>query len=364
MHHREQEFAPQRTQRTQRRERKKATHSNVPQGWLNLLFGNTFFWIFSALSTPSTGCCGESLLVRKQEKLLEMRRAKNGRVLISAHRGAKGYAPENTMAAFQRANELKADIIEFDVHLSRDNRCVVIHDETLERTSNGSGLVRAHSWAELHQLDVGSWFDTLNDSLRTERELNGVRPPRGWIGTEYVALPIPAGRFAGTKMPLLEEVLEWGKAVGMALSVEIKSPWPFYYGADFYPGLVEQLVELIERHGDPQKVMLHSFDHRACLRVKELNPELGTAISIGGALYVDLPGLLRVARAEGVAIGSNYVYPELLEEIHAANGYLFGWGLGEDPINEAAGLCQLVKWGVDFVSGGFPDLLRQVVENC
>jgi glycerophosphoryl diester phosphodiesterase len=269
------------------------------------------------------------------------------------------------MAAFQKAAELKADIVEFDVHLSRDNRCMVIHDETLERTSNGSGRVRDHSKAELEKLDMGSWFDQLNQKLREERELGIVRKSYGYKGSdeEYVPLPIPTERFAGERMPSLEEVLEWGKAVGMPLSIEIKSPWPFYYGVDFYPGLVEQVVELIARHGDEEKVMLHSFDHRACLRVKQLNPKLGTAISVGGAVYVNIVRLLREAQAEGLVIGGNYIFPELIQEVHAAGGYLFGWGLGEDPINQAGELGQQVALGVDFVSGGLPDLLRQVVES-
>ncbi len=78
---------------------------------------------------------------------------------IIAHRGASGYAPENTMAAFERAVQLGAGFIETDLHLTRDARFVAIHDETLERTSNGRGPVRDHTLAELRALDVGKWYD-------------------------------------------------------------------------------------------------------------------------------------------------------------------------------------------------------------
>src|SRR5215471_17097859 len=78
-----------------------------------------------------------------------------GRVWVVGHRGAMGYCPENTLASFERGLELGADWIELDVHLSRDGALIVIHDETLERTTNGHGLVRDHMRVELQQLDAG-----------------------------------------------------------------------------------------------------------------------------------------------------------------------------------------------------------------
>src|SRR5919202_3540380 len=81
-----------------------------------------------------------------------------GRVKVVGHRGAMGHCPENTLASFARALELGADWIECDVHLSRDGVPVVIHDETLDRTTDGHGLVAEHTLAELKQLDAGAWF--------------------------------------------------------------------------------------------------------------------------------------------------------------------------------------------------------------
>src|ERR1039457_1736716 len=78
---------------------------------------------------------------------------------IIAHRGASGHAPENTMAAFERAVALGAQFIETDLHLTRDARFVAIHDKTLERTTNGKGAVRDFTLAELRELDAGMWFD-------------------------------------------------------------------------------------------------------------------------------------------------------------------------------------------------------------
>src|SRR5260221_43314 len=89
---------------------------------------------------------------------MQLLRAETGRVTVSAHRGASGYAPENTLAAFRLANELGADMVEFDVHLTADERLVLIHDDTLDRTTTGTGYVRDHTWDEIAGLDAGAWY--------------------------------------------------------------------------------------------------------------------------------------------------------------------------------------------------------------
>ena len=95
--------------------------------------------------------------------------------LVIAHRGFSGVAPENTLAAFRKAIDVGADMFELDVLLSQDEHVVVIHDDTLERTTNGTGKVIDHTLAELQALDAGSWFSpefagepipTLEDALR------------------------------------------------------------------------------------------------------------------------------------------------------------------------------------------------------
>src|SRR5438477_6793156 len=80
------------------------------------------------------------------------------RVWVIGHRGAMGHCPENTFASFERALELGADWVELDVHLTRDGGLAVIHDETVDRTTDGHGLVKDHTLAELQRLDAGAWF--------------------------------------------------------------------------------------------------------------------------------------------------------------------------------------------------------------
>src|SRR5215469_16982173 len=145
-----------------------------------------------------------------------------GRVWVVGHRGAMGHSPENTMASFERGLELGADWIELDVHLSRDGALIVIHDETLERTTNGHGLVRDHSLAELKQLDAGD----------------------------------------GERIPTLDEVLDWAKQRNTVIDIEIKNA-PLYY-----EGVEQAVVDVLLRHDMVEQVIVISFDHAAVQRVK------------------------------------------------------------------------------------------------
>ena len=163
-------------------------------------------------------------------------------VRIIGHRGAPRLAPENTLASFRAALAAGADGIELDVHLSRDGRPVVIHDPTLDRTTDGSGFVRAMTVAELKRFDAGSWFD---------------------------------GRFRGERIPLLEEVFET-VSPGVLIDVEAKQS----YGGEMERALAACLDEWAGVHD----VIVSSFDHRLLCRLKRLRPETDV-----GLLYAVRP---------------------------------------------------------------------------
>ncbi len=152
----------------------------------------------------------------------------SGELFIWAHRGASAQAPENTLAAFGLALELGADGIELDVHLSRDEVPVVIHDETLERTTDGRGKVADRTWADLRALDAGRWF---------------------------------APSFAGEPVPSLQQALD---LVGMRarINVEIKSA-----------AAGQAVLTLLERYPRCQ-VLVSSFDHRVLARMRRAAPHL------------------------------------------------------------------------------------------
>ena len=164
------------------------------------------------------------------------------RTLVWGHRGASGYAPENTMAAFEKAVELGADGIELDVQLTKDGELVVIHDETIDRVSDGSGWVKDYAYAKL-----------------IKHNFNRTHP-----------------EYEHAQIPTLEEVYALIKPTDLTINVEIKT------GVVFYPEIEERVLDLTERMGLMERVIFSSFNHYTIQKIKEINPEAET-----GMLYSD-----------------------------------------------------------------------------
>lgn len=221
---------------------------------------------------------------------------------VWAHRGASAVAPENTMAAFRRAVELGADGIELDVQRSADGQLVVIHDETVDRTTNGTGRIVELPWSELATLDARNGDD----------------------------------RFAGERLPLLQEVLELLEPTEMVLNVELKD------GNEPYPGMDRQVTALVEDSGMADRVILSSFNHVQFAGSRELGLPLGL-------LYVE-----PLWRADEYAsrFGAAAVHPDfrtlaepgLLERFREAGIAVHVW-----TINEREALEEAFRLGVDAV---------------
>lgn len=152
--------------------------------------------------------------------------------LIFAHRGASRDCPENTMSAFKKAYELGADGIELDVQLSKDNVPVIIHDPTLNRTTNGKGKVRNKTVSELKFLDAGSWFSSAYQSER---------------------------------IPTLDEFLKWAKPKDLIVNIELKIDKEDRL-------LIEKVHEVITFHRMDNRVIISSFSREALLKIKKINP--------------------------------------------------------------------------------------------
>jgi glycerophosphoryl diester phosphodiesterase len=240
---------------------------------------------------------------------------RDGRPLIVGHRGAMGYAPENTFASFERAVALGVDAVECDVHLSADGVPVVIHDHTLDRTTDGQGPVRARTLAELKRLDAGSW--------------------RG-------------AEFAGQRLPTLDELLEWC-AGRVPLSIELKN------GPTFYDGLAEQIVELVRRRGMLARANVISFDHQAIRRVKELEPRLAAGVLFAARL-VDAPAAARAAGAETIMPAYYFATSDVIEQTHAAGLTISVWTV-DDPATAA----ELARRGVDAIASNYPDRVAAAI---
>lgn len=163
------------------------------------------------------------------------------RFVIIAHRGASAYYPENTMAAFQGAIEMKAEMIELDVMLSKDGIPVVFHDARLNAHTDGKGLLEDCTLADLQQLDAGSWFDS---------------------------------RFSGEKIPTLEQVLSYASGT-IALNIEIK---PEAVTDHLKGGVEEKALELVKKYHMEEHVLFSSFDYRAIAHVKALDADMPAAL--------------------------------------------------------------------------------------
>lgn len=232
-------------------------------------------------------------------------------MLILGHRGASGYAPENTIAAFELGIAQGCHGFEFDVQLSRDREPVVHHDWSVARTTGGTGDIRDLTFRELRALDAGRWF---------------------------------APEFEGQKIPALAEVLE-AIPRGMLLNVELKSR------ASDGPGLEERTIAVLREHGRLEDTILSSFNHRSLERARKIAPDVRL-----GMLYEAL--LLRpFDYIEGLELDlfsihllHDYIDAGLVTEAHGRGLKVACW-----TVNEAERARELMQWGVDMIITNYPD---------
>src|ERR1700676_1225911 len=181
-------------------------------------------------------------------------------MLVIAHRGASGNAPENTLAAFKKAVALGATFIETDLQLSRDARFVAIHDATVNRTTNGQGTVHDMTLADLRRLDAGSWF-----------------------GSEY----------AGERIPTLEEILEFSKKHDVVFYLEMK-PGGSWGGEHALIGALRESAEIA-------RTVVISFDPVILEGVRKIEPTVMTGLLCDGQISNPLDKALEIG-ARQVAV--------------------------------------------------------------
>ncbi|MBI4201937.1 MAG: glycerophosphodiester phosphodiesterase [Chloroflexi bacterium] len=237
------------------------------------------------------------------------------RPLVIAHRGASGEAPENTMAAFELALEQGADAIELDVHLTSDGFPVVFHDDELGRTTNGRGLVRSMPLTELKGLDAGAWFDR---------------------------------RFAGQRIPMLEEVVAWARRK-LPLLIEVKNI------PHRYRGIEASVTGVLERARVLGEHEILSFDHVAMRRFKNREPELLTGVCYRGDV-IDHVALAKAAGATVLHPAVHDMRPDGLREAHAAGLLVIPWTA--DSVEDIRALALL---GVDGFMTNYPRRAREVI---
>ena len=230
--------------------------------------------------------------------------------LIYGHRGASGHAPENTLEAFQLSMDMGADGFELDVHMSADGELVVIHDETVDRTTNGIGFVRDLTLAQLKELDA----------------CNGME------------------HYRGAKIPTLAEVFDLIRDTHHIVNVEVKTDeW-------FYPQIEEKCLALAKEKGVEERVIYSSFNHYTLIKLRQLKPDVKLGMLFGDIMVQpwEYAQQLKVDYLHPMKM--NIYVPGFVEGTHAA-----GYGINMWTINDEETMVECLKWGAGIITN-YPDV--------
>ncbi|HBM80258.1 MAG TPA: hypothetical protein DD426_05390 [Clostridiaceae bacterium] len=239
-------------------------------------------------------------------------------VINYAHRGSSGYYPENTMLSFEKAVEDGCDGIETDVQMTRDGVLVLIHDEKVDRTTNGTGHVGDYTYDELLKLDAGSW---------------------------------KSEKFSGCRIPAFEDLLEFAKEKNIKINYEIKT------GIVMYEGIEEKIINTIYKYGMENNVILSSFNHYSMVECKKISREIKT-----GLLYAD--GLYK-PEIYCRYVGADAIHPVLYAMREEVIGGVKAAGIliNVYTVNDEKYMKYFIKLGVDGIITNYPDRLRKILVN-
>jgi glycerophosphoryl diester phosphodiesterase len=234
---------------------------------------------------------------------------------ITGHRGASGIAPENTISAIKQAISDGADFIEIDIHLTKDEHIILMHDEHVDRTTNGKGLVRDLTFTEIRKLNAGSWFDP---------------------------------KFVGERVPALKEVIELVKG-RLHVNIEIKSN-------AFLPAHIEKLIQLIHDSDFKEHCILTSFQRSYIEMIHHISPELRTGLIMN---YMPHPRKMLFEDSFDV-LSCNYqlVNRDMVNALHSSEKEIHVW-----TVNEKEDFFQMKEYGVDNVITNFPGTFRKLLDD-
>lgn len=237
-------------------------------------------------------------------------------MLAIAHRGASGYAPENTLAAFRRAVAQGVSFIETDLHLTRDAHFVAIHDETVDRTTNGKGAIQTMTLAEVRRLDAGSWF---------------------------------ASEFMGERIPTLDEVLEFARKNDVVFYLELK-PSGFWGGE-------HALISQLRNSAEIARIVIISFDPVILASLRKIEPTLMTGLLYDGKLANPFDKAVEIG-ARQLAVRGDLVSPNFLQHARSLDLQVVCW-----TVNSPAHMRMLISAGVDGIMSDYPDRLLSVLKK-
>lgn len=237
---------------------------------------------------------------------------------VWAHRGASAYAPENSMEAFQIAVEMGADGIELDVQLTNDGEIVVIHDEFINRVSDGKGKVYDYTLAELRNFNFN----------RTHQE------------------------FVFIKIPTLREVLAFMQPTNMMINIEIKT------GAIFYENIEQKVLDLVQEFDMEEQVIYSSFNHYTMLNMQKLSDKAKTGFLYGDGI-IDVVKYAKKHHVDALHPAFyNLQYKDFMKDCKEAGIKVHAWTINEEDYMEMA--CIM---GVDAIITNYPDKALAIVKQ-
>jgi glycerophosphoryl diester phosphodiesterase len=235
-------------------------------------------------------------------------------VRVIGHRGASGYAPENTMVSYKKAFEMGAEMVELDIYKSADGVLTIMHDSNAKRTTGVDLEIEKTTYAEIAKLDAGSSF-----------------------GKE----------FAGEQVPTLEQVLAWA-AGKIQVNIEIKGD-----------GCEEGVVSLINKYEMKNSVIVSSFNHAYLKKIKELDPDIQTGALVGDiAGKEDLDKIIEECHPDAVNPRFTGVDKKIVKAAHDR-----GLQVNVYTVNDPISMRMLIKAGVDGIITNFPDVLLKLVQK-
>lgn len=235
-----------------------------------------------------------------------------------AHRGFSGKYPENTMLAFIKAVETGAEGIELDVQLTKDGEVVIIHDETIDRTTDGKGEVVSYTYEELCKFDASYIYK---------------------------------GQFGFNKIPTLKEYFEFIKDTDIITNIELKT------GINEYPEIEEKVWSLIKEYNLAEKVIISSFNHYSVLRMKHIAPHLKYGL-LSETWIVDAGKYVH-----NLAVDCYHPHFKILTKENIKEIKMYGIEINTWTVNTEKDIRDMIEKGIDIIIGNFPDLTKKILEE-
>ncbi|MDM5219514.1 glycerophosphodiester phosphodiesterase [Peribacillus sp. NJ11] len=256
------------------------------------------------------------------------------KIVNIAHRGASGHAPEHTIPAYQLGEQMEGDYIEIDLQMTKDGRLIAMHDEKVDRTTNGTGLVKDLTLAEVKKLDAGTWFNEKYPQLAKKK-------------------------YEGLTVPTLEEVFKkFGRQANYY--IETKSP-------DVYPGMEEELLKvlkdykMVDSKGRTKNVLIQSFSKESLMKVHEMNQKLPLVQLFSYKNQATISDEeLESIKEYAIGVGPNFskVDGQYVKMVRNHDLQFHPY-----TVNERADMKKALEWGATGLFTNYPDVFNEVLRE-